>query len=166
MKSTEKTRTKVERKKQLEKEHQKKDRGMKKVNRTLPEALISSRLHRPRSKPLGASLSSNWNPRKRRKREDGIEEERATSHISYRGQHGFSSVSSKLVQGLPGDINQTTASVVRCMSQRNGPIKNIRRTWLENRHYIFVIFRWKLLFTFSCISHFKKRYLLKYANLG
>lgn len=42
-----------------EKECQKKDCSVKKVNRTLAEALISSRLHRPRSEPLGASLPSN-----------------------------------------------------------------------------------------------------------
>lgn len=33
--------------------------GTEKVNWTLAEALISSRLHRPRSEPLGASLPSN-----------------------------------------------------------------------------------------------------------
>lgn len=32
---------------------------VEKVSRTLVEALISSRLHRPRSEPLGASLPSN-----------------------------------------------------------------------------------------------------------
>lgn len=41
-----------------------------KVSRTLAEALISSRLHRPRSDPLGASLPSNWNPRERWEKEN------------------------------------------------------------------------------------------------
>ena len=41
-----------------------------KVSRTLAEALISSRLHRPRPDPLGASLPSNWNPRERWEKEN------------------------------------------------------------------------------------------------
>lgn len=53
----------------------------------------------------------------------------ATSHISYRGQHGFSSISSKLAQGLPEDINQTVASAARRSSRR---AKNIGGIWLEN----------------------------------
>ena len=76
--------------------------GGGKENRTLVEALISSRLHRPRFYPLGASLPSNPNPRERSawkrrcesKEKKKEQKEGISSHISRRGQHGFSIVSS------------------------------------------------------------------------
>lgn len=61
----------------------------------------------------------------------------AISHISYRGQHGFSSVSSKLAQGLPEDINQTVASAARRSSQRRTSEQKIleRYDWRTDGNY-------------------------------
>lgn len=49
----------MEKVRQPDREREEKGGSVEKVSRTLVEALISSRLHRPRSEPLGASLPSN-----------------------------------------------------------------------------------------------------------
>lgn len=72
----------------------------------------------------------------------------ATSHISYWGQHGFSSVSSKLAQGLPEDINQTVASAARRSSQR---AKNIGGIWLENRRKL--LYSWYFVKTYHLVFY-------------
>lgn len=61
----------------------------------------------------------------------------AISHISYRGQHGFSSVSSKLAQGLPEDINQTVASAAQRSSHRQTGEQKIleRYDWRTDGNY-------------------------------
>lgn len=65
------------RKGNIEKDKDRKQRRMGKVNWTLDEALISFRLHRPRFEPLGAYLPSEI---RGRRKEGEIEGER---HISY-----------------------------------------------------------------------------------
>jgi len=61
----------------------------------------------------------------------------ATSHISYRGQHGFSSVSSKLARGLPEDINQT-ASDVSMDASADKKILEVR-DWRDDGSYRYLV---------------------------